>query len=244
MKKYLLWIITLAGTFSLGIGACVFYYFNSTPEIAKPELPIVKLEAVCSDDSKGFPGLSKEIDEIKKGKSDYFPKNLFGNNMSAKNSQAGWYARHLKAMNEKSLLDNSGESTETYRFLWLRSFHHPIFVRVERYNRYNIKIFTKELDGAGGYQPGKPFRSGEFEIYENEWNEFLALLDKADFWKMSSENEDLGPDGAQWILEGVKESRYHVVDRWSPRKGEYREACIYLLKLSGVDVDKLKDDLY
>ncbi len=244
MKKYLFWMLSLAGTFSIGIGACIFYYFNSTLEVAKPELPIVRQEIGCSDSSKSFPGLSKEISNIKKGRSDYFPKYLFGNEMSAKNSQAGWYAKHLKAMNEKSLLNDSDEQTEIYRFLWLRSFHHPIFVRVERYSRYSIKIFTKELDGAGGYQPGKSLRSGEFTIYEKEWNEFLTLLEKADFWKMASNNEDLGRDGAQWILEGVKESRYHIVDRSSPREGEYREACIFLLKLSGIDIDKLKDDLY
>ena len=30
----------------------------------------------------------------------------------------------------------------------------------------------------------------------------------------------VGVDGAQWIFEGVKDSTYHVVDRWSPDNGE------------------------
>jgi hypothetical protein len=45
-----------------------------------------------------------------------------------------------------------------------------------------------------------------------------------------------GFDGAQWILEGVKDQKYHVVDRWTPRDGAFREACLYLLKLSQIGI--------
>jgi hypothetical protein len=242
MKNYLFQSFVLAATFSIGFGACILYYFQSLPEVAAPELVSTPKTVGCQE-LKTFPGLSKDISEIKRGKSDYFPKNLFGNDMSPKHSQAGWYGNHLKAMNEKSLLNTSDHSAEIYRFLWLRSFDHPIFVRVER-RRHHIEIFTKELDGAGGYEPGKSLRTGNYNLTKEEWNKFTTLLESANYWNMPNENEDLGHDGAEWILEGVKENRYHIVDRWSPREGNYREACIYLLKLSGVDVDKLKDDLY
>lgn len=164
--------------------------------------------------------------------------------MKAKYSLAGWYGKHLKAMNEKSLLDTSDENAEIYRFLWLRSFHHPIFVRIER-NQNEIKLFTKELDGKGGYEPGKVLRSDETLIKQEDFCKFLSILKEANYWQMQTEEkDDLGNDGAQWILEGVKEGRYHIVDRWSPRDIDFREACIYLLKLSGIDIDKLGDDLY
>ena len=39
-------------------------------------------------------------------------------------------------------------------------------------------------------------------------------------------------DGAQWILEGVRNGKYHVVDRWSPEKGDpVRGIGILALKL-------------
>ena len=243
MKKYLFQSFVLAVTFAIGFGACILYYFRPLPEAAKPEL-VSAPKAVGCQDSKTFPGLSRKISEIKRGKSDYFPKNLFGNEFSPKDSQAGWYMNQLKAMGEKSLLAASNDGRQIYRFLWLRSFHHPIFIRIEHRSQYEFELFTKELDGAGGYEPGKSLRTGNFNISEEHWFEFLTLLENANYWKMSSANEDLGDDGAEWILEGVKDNHYHIVDRWSPRNGEYREACIYLLKLSGVDVDKLKDDLY
>jgi hypothetical protein len=53
-------------------------------------------------------------------------------------------------------------------------------------------------------------------------------------------------DGAQWILEGTKGNDYHVVNRQSPddnfhrNAGKYRELCLHILKLSGLDLKKEK----
>jgi hypothetical protein len=35
-------------------------------------------------------------------------------------------------------------------------------------------------------------------------------------------------------VEGRKGSEYHVVDRWSPKNGAYRDLCLTLLKLAGL----------
>lgn len=251
MKKYLFWLITLIVTFFLGLVAFALYYFSVVSEVASPE-PISAQKSFARPvqenfdcvKSKNFPGLSLEISEIKKGKSGYFPKDKFSSSWKdADVFTNDWYGKDLKAMSEKSLLDISDENAEVYRFLWLRTFHHPIFVRVER-KQNEVRLFTKELDGAGGYEPGKVFRSDNRKLTENEWCAFLRLVDKANYWNLPTKNEVLGNDGAEWILEGVKENRYHVVDRWTPEKGEYRQVCIYLLRLSGLDVDKLGSDLY
>jgi hypothetical protein len=59
---------------------------------------------------------------------------------------------------------------------------------------------------------------------------FLKLLGQADFWKAPTEEKSdaVGEDGAQWIVEGVKDGQYHVVDRWSPEEGPYRKAALFL----------------
>lgn len=244
MRKVVFGLVASFLTFSLGLGIVVFgfLYPTSVQEVSAPEILPVQQEKDCIE-TKNFPGLSKQITEIKKGKSEYFPKRIWGDDMSPKHSVAGWYSKHLKAMDEKSLLESVETDKEIYRFLWLRTFHHPIFVRVER-NQKEIKLFTKELDGAGGYKPGKLLKSNEIVLSQDDFCRFLNLLEEANYWQMPTENDALGFDGAQWILEAVKENRYHVVDRWTPNKSEFRNACVYLLKLSGIDVDKLKDDLY
>ena len=242
MKKYLFWLTTLTAAFFIGLSAVVLYYFNVIPEIAKPEL-LPAQENLDSTKSESFPGLSQKITELKKGKSGYFPKDIFsGGWEDADIFLNDWYEKHLKAMDEKSLLKVSDGNTEIYRFLWLRSFHHPIFIRVER-KQNKIKIFAKELDGAGGYEPGKTLKTYNRSLTADEWRKFLSLLENSNYWNLPTK-KDIGRDGAEWILEGVKDNRYHVVDRWSPEKGEYREACIYLLGLSGLDIDKLGSDLY
>jgi hypothetical protein len=43
-----------------------------------------------------------------------------------------WYSMHLRAMGEPSLSCGLPSEEEVYRFLWLRTFHHPIAVRIVR----------------------------------------------------------------------------------------------------------------
>jgi hypothetical protein len=44
------------------------------------------------------------------------------------------------------------------------------------------------------------------------------------FWELVTHEDsvDSGPDGSQWIIEGTKDGKYHVVDRWSPKGGPIR----------------------
>jgi hypothetical protein len=242
MRKIPVGFLVSLIAFIFGTGIVIvwlFYQTSSFADIAPPAL----INDDCAE-SRNFPGLSRKISELKKGKSGYLPKDNFSGGWEKLDDFINdWYGEHLRAMGEKSFLDVSDENIETYRFLWLRSFHHPIFVRIER-EENKIKLFTKELGGAGGYRPGKVLRSNKINLEKEEFCRFLNLLEDANFWKMPTKHDVLGEDGAQWILEGVKKGRYHIMDRWSPEKGEYREACVYLLKLSGYDVDGFKEHLY
>lgn len=238
MKRFSFWIIVSLFTFLIGLGAVLTWLYFNQKEIVEIE-PVPLFENI---QPKTYPGLSRKISELPKGKSGYFPKNTWNGHDTADHFMNDWYGDFLKAMGEKSLLNVSDEK-EVYRFLWLRTFHHPIFVRIERKGN-SIRLFSKESNGAGGYEPGKVIRTTNTTLDETQWLDFLNLLGESKYWQMPAEDKRSGFDGSQWILEGVKENRYHVVDRWTPETGEYREACIYLLKLSGVGVDRLKDELY
>lgn len=242
MKRFSFWIIVSLFTFFVGICAVLTWLYYDQREIAEVE-SVQQFDNSCLQ-SKSFPGLSQDISYIQKGKSGYFPKETFSNKKWKENDDFhnDWYGKFLKLMDEKSLLDGSNE-TEIYRFLWLRTFHHPIFVRVERKGN-SIRLSSKESNGAGGYEPGKIIRTTNIILNESQWCEFLSIVEKSKYWQMPSEKQVAGVDGAQWILEGVKEGRYHIVDRFMPQKDNYEQACIYLLELSGIDIDRLKDELY
>jgi len=58
----------------------------------------------------------------------YFPVGTFGP-LNSDLFVREWYSKHLVAMEEPSLSCGVLEDTETYRFLWLRTFHNPVAVR-------------------------------------------------------------------------------------------------------------------
>ena len=48
-----------------------------------------------------------------------------------------------------------------------------------------------------------------------------------------------GFDGASWIIEGVKKTNHHYVEKWLPENGEFKELCLFMLKLSGEEIGEL-----
>src|SRR5580704_15030869 len=61
----------------------------------------------------------------------YFPEIPFAGPSGLNDFKVRWYAKHLRAMREPSISAASkDESLVAYRFLWLRTFHHPIAIRL------------------------------------------------------------------------------------------------------------------
>ncbi len=148
-----------------------------------------------------------------------------------------WYSNHLKAMKEP-LIFNKKQDKSIFRFLWLRTFHQPITIRIEKYS--NICSLTWKLcDGAGGYKPGNVIVNETKPVDKQTWNKFQLLLAKADFWNLKTNEAGIsGLDGSHWILEGVDEKKYQVVDRWTPGSGRFYECCDFLIGLTNLAIKK------
>jgi hypothetical protein len=145
----------------------------------------------------------------------------------------------LRAMNEPAFMQLGMGNRDVYRFIWLRTFHRPISIRVEAHDN-GYTLVAKELDGRGGYEPGMVCKNISRPITCEARSNFLSLLNKAHYWELSNGSDVLVLDGAFWILEGYHNSEYHVVNRWCPAaKGPnaaFREACLYLVALSGIEI--------
>jgi len=169
----------------------------------------------------------------------YFPEGIF------EDFTAEWYSSTLQAMEEPSLFGASRSSKrEAYRFLWLRSFHAPIAIRVERQGEH-YSLWAKKLKMS--YPKGEmPRPVGltdrlEISLSKEQWSQFLSLLEESRFWKIPSQDDYSGFDGSNWILEGCSEGRYHVVDRWAPGDShgpEFRKTCLFLIDLAGIFQDE------
>jgi hypothetical protein len=150
-------------------------------------------------------------------------------------SHVNRYSKHLKAMREPSLweLSQKDPSAEVYRFLWLRSFHRPIAIRVVVRKNGSGWINSRMMTGKGGYEPGRITRYGVSWLRKARTQELLTAIENAGFWNMPEAGAPFGLDGAQWILEGVRGGKYHIVDRWSPEAGDpVRAVGVLALKLA------------
>jgi hypothetical protein len=180
----------------------------------------------------------------------YFPAGIFGPHESELNWIRKFYSSSLAAMQEPPLFPLKDKNVETYRFVWLRSFHPPVAVRLWKAGNQSY-MSTKQLSNVGVPINGEAIFPKTLAVNETqsitneEWAHFQDLLKKAEFWPMPTIDETpIGLDGSGWLLEGVKQDQYHMVHRQSPEQGAYREVCIYLLRVSRVKIDESKGELY
>lgn len=167
----------------------------------------------------------------------YFPALTFNEKDNIDSFVRRWYSRNLDRMEEPSLSCGPFEGDEVYRFLWLRTFHNPVAVRVSRQaSTYNLEAVI--LDGAGGYDPGQISDRISKNLSLSQWQDLMAKLDEIQFWNMNTNNHDLmGIDGAQWIIEGRRSGTYHVVDRWGGADGAEAIGLHFLLLAGLSDIE-------
>jgi hypothetical protein len=125
-----------------------------------------------------------------------------------------------------------------YRFLWLRSSHHPIAVRVEQ-NGVSLALTAVELDGTGGHEPGGVVKRVQRALSPAEQDKFRTKLKEVGFWEMPKNEDRFGFEGAQWLLEGAEDGQYQVVERWSPKPGPYRDVGLLLIEFTGIAIPPL-----
>lgn len=124
-------------------------------------------------------------------------------------------------------------TNELYRLILIRSFDHPIIIRLTVNSKKNFLLKVKMGSGKEGGVDGLLIDLTA-EPPKDGIDRFFHLLKKADFWNLDKLNYDrLGFDGATWVLEAVYNGKYHVVERWSPDKNDkFGNMCRELLKMA------------
>jgi len=169
-----------------------------------------------------FPSIAQDI---------FFPKNALDDASWGDQFKAKWYSQELEVLKEPSLLALSrNPSSESYRFLWLRTFNHQVAIRLDIREDGIGVLTTKVASGTAGFKPGHLSENMSRPLTREQTQAFLARLKKVGFWSLPNPvNDQPGNDGSEWIIEGVKKGNYHVVDRWSPEQGVIRELGLYLV---------------
>jgi hypothetical protein len=150
----------------------------------------------------------------------YFPRHAFGDN--GDQFAANYYGTWLSFFKESSLLKETSEGAtkETYRFLWLRTFHHAIVIRMDVAKDGTGNLVTKVASGEAGFgtRNQKILEDTSRQLSRMETQSLLRNLNGAGFWSIQGGEaaEITGNDGSEWVIEGEKDGHYHVVARWSP----------------------------
>jgi len=140
----------------------------------------------------------------------YFPPKTFTSRSAAfENFQ---FSRDLYALGQKPLWPSPSPATQTYRFTHLGAFTGPetatLTVLPDGSGTVSIKALTVSRDEVETDDPGT--------VSAEQVTKFLSALKRADYWRMPTELQKSGEDGAEWILEGVVNGEYHIVVRWCP----------------------------
>ncbi|WP_439626559.1 hypothetical protein [Gemmata sp.] len=161
---------------------------------------------------------------------EFFPPGVLDDHPDLHALHERWYVSHLMAMQERPLHPPAPDQPTVFRLLFLPTFTRPALVRVTDAGGW--RVARKQTDGRGGYEPGQLVSEAEWELTPGEAKRLGKLVERAGFWDLPTAERADGLDGWQCVVEGVRTGRYHVVDRWSPRRTPFAELVGFLLGLS------------
>ena len=152
-----------------------------------------------------------------------------------------WYSSHLKAAGEQPLTLLAADAPQqiNVRFVWLRSFHKPIIVRIQEEPDGRARIEAKRLSGAGGYGPGEVEEHLLRDLTPDEFGAFASMLKDGALSTEAASNCDEGNDGAQWVLEVIDGGKYSFFERWTPEKGAVHDVGLAMLRLTDFDLEPI-----
>ncbi len=104
-----------------------------------------------------------------------------------------------------------------YRILWVPTFGHPVFMRIDIQPDGTATLRVQTWSGQGGYGWGKVQAGTTRKLSRDEQVDLLFTLADIGFWTLPARVEDdptvLFPDATQWVIEGVRDGKCHVVTR-------------------------------
>lgn len=165
----------------------------------------------------------------------YFPPKIFGKGQWAE-SEASIYSFILKKLEEPPLFTKAqNPSVEAYRFLWLRTFHNPVAVRMEVQPDGSSILTIKSADGEAGFPRTvkKLIQNTTRSLSRQQTDEFREKAQAQGFWNAATHDKG-GPaatDCDGWILEAVEKGKYHVVARAVPNRLPETSKAVHSLGL-------------
>ena len=113
---------------------------------------------------------------------EYFPPDAFG-----KGTQhwSALYSKQLIALKESPIYRSANSASgQKFRFLWMRSFHQLVCIRLDIRVDGTSTITFKETSGVGGDEPGHLVINRKRALSVQETEKFLAEVEQSGFWAL------------------------------------------------------------
>lgn len=94
---------------------------------------------------------------------------------------------------------------------------------------------TEELERKV-VDPIVEYRNQDLEI--KTWNELVKIINDNSFYDMSTAEGSFGLDGHHFLLETHTKNGYYVVDRWSPKDGNFKTIVDFIIGLTDREPEK------
>jgi hypothetical protein len=144
----------------------------------------------------------------------YFPIKTKAGSEGLTAFESEWYGKSLERMKEPRLPALVKDvNADVYRMMILPTWGNSIVVRVQRHGDL-YSLSARRLDGQAGYDPGKLVEAKNIQLSADDSKTLGVLIQNLNFFQLSTENDIYVHDGDEWIIEGVSQGKYHVVQRW------------------------------
>jgi hypothetical protein len=167
----------------------------------------------------------------------YFPSELFYEIRATDDERYRTASSMLLASADEPPLSCGDAPHESYRFMWTHAFNvSPLIVRVT--NDGSIwRILGIRLNS---FSDRTVAERKETVLRDDQGRALRDLIDDTRFWTTPrSVRDPIGYDGDTWILEGRRDSGYHLLHRWGVREGPILQLGLALVKLSGISAPDL-----
>lgn len=130
-----------------------------------------------------------------------------------------FYSQLLTSFNEPNLFKYNG-TTEAYRLTIDRTFLNYYCIRIIK-SEQGLSTTYKKTKGIGGYFLEDLSETKKNNLSEENWREYLKLIDNIDFWNLETDIDTIpDTDGETWLLEATVNGKYHCIMRSNPDKND------------------------
>ncbi len=177
-------------------------------------------------------------------RSEYFLPTVLHADPDVGRLRQDWYADALARLDEPSFLELSRRPGEGYRFLWLRTWHPAVVVRLHVVGDLAVAE-ARRLDGRSRPQElGRLAAANRRTVSAADLAALQDALDQVGFWSLPTMDprdpatgDATAEEGSRWVFEGMHDGQLQVVDRFSPDDPDLVSLGMLMLELAGVHPD-------